>query len=566
MDSKVTMLAVGQGAMNLIEIYDNIDGKKVLVNLSLIDCGSIDGHPASKAACEASLEYAVGKMRERYEFGDCLLLDNLLITHRDGDHWNLLDRLFRMTIGMETALISENIGYLRVEESDDHIENYYVNRIDSIFRYEKNYYGECEIELTFSFRVNGQDVIPDMILEYEYGDDYMSVCWSPGFLHVYVSNDKLADLCLSGKYDLYTLNGMSTWKIPSTYAGFLQVFFGRFGIFQRIKETVINMPAEHEKVMVELLKKIEISKEDIEKAVMQNPDHVPPFIQNVYIGGNSSASGGKFSAMEKTLKMLSPNDVFEIEKGSFIDLYGGFRLYIIENLAVDELIQLTGAESVKKASIKNNATSIVSVLLLDGVPEFEKIVFTGDATVHTFYQMLLDIDEVVEYQNAIWTAPHHGAYTTIHGQIPDNEEEREVFPVLLEQAQPKKIVISAGVENIHGHPCFWFVCDAAEVLQSMATQGMPHDIYYNTNNSNKKCGAEWKFISTQIPLYTTYTILQNGSEGYRDYVFSFPPENAVPAENLLLLENREEPAGRVFGSTAIPVKTEIPSKSMFFHR
>ena len=97
-------------------------------------------------------------------------------------------------------------------------------------------------------------------------------------------------------------------------------------------------------------------------------------------------------------------------------------------------------------------------------------------------------------------------------------------------------------------------------------QDIPHDIYRNANDKNRAGGAAWEFVSTNLPLYTTYTILQDGSEGYRDYVFSFSTENAVPAENLLLLENREEPAGRVFGSTTIPSKTEIPSKSMFFQR
>lgn len=578
MDSIVTMLAVGQGAMNLIEIYDVLEGERVLVNLSLIDCGSIDGHPVSKAACEKSLGFAVEKMRERYDtFGDGMMLDHLLLTHKDADHWNLLERLFQMAIGVETALVSENIGYLRVEESDNYIENYYVNRLEGNYRYEKNYYDECEIELTFTYKVSGQDSIPEMILEYEYGDNYMSVCWRPEFLSVSVFNvyrqlNQPVGLCIFGRYGLFLPKTKEhiNWEIPSGYKEFLELFFDISGILQVILENYTDIPAGHTVVMREMLTNINVSREDIEKVTMENPDHVPPFIKNLYIGGNSSAFSGKFGAMERTLTMLSKNREFLVNKGRCIDLYGRIQLYIIEKLNEYGLKRVNNAESVSKPSIKNNATSIVSVLLLDGESAFKKIVFTGDATVHTFYQMLLDIDadikqgKPVKYKNAAWTAPHHGAYKTIHGKIPI--KGGEVFPALLEQVHPTEMVVSAGVVNIHGHPCRSFMDLVENYFTRAGIRDIPHDIYRNTNDKNRAGGAVWEFAPIECPLYTTYTILQDGSEGYRDYVFSFSTENAVPAENRLLLENREEPAGRVFGSTTIPSKTEIPSKSMFFHR
>lgn len=578
MDSKVTMLAVGQGAMNLIEIYDVIAGRRVLVNLSLIDCGSIDGHRASQAVCERALGYAAEKMQERYILGEHLLLDNLLLTHKDGDHWNLLNRLFKTAIGVDTALISEYFGYLSIEEPVDFIENYYMNRLDEKFEHEINYYGECEIESKFSYIEKMHAGRTEMSLEYTYGNSYMFVCWGPESLCISAScvntSDKLVGDCLNGEYVVWRL-GMEEqvrWEKPSGYEGFVELFFAASGILQMIRETAIYMPDEHVKLIKNILNNINVGKKKIESATMNNLNHVFPFIQNLYIGGNSDASSKKFSALKKTLKMFSQRYVVWIAKRNSIELYGGIRLYIIEKLTLSGLRQVPGAEPVSSPSIKNNATSIVSVLLRDKVPEFEKIVFTGDATVHTFYQMLLDINTDMEqgktviYQNAAWTAPHHGAYKTIHGVIPDNPEGREVFPALLGAAHPIKMVVSAGVANMHGHPCKSFMDLVENYFKEAGLQAIPHDIYRNTNDKNKGHGAAWEFASTDCPFYTTYTILQDGSKGYMDYAFSFPPQNAVPAENMLLLENRAEPAGRVFDSTAIPVKAEIPSKNMFFHR
>ncbi|MDE6846126.1 MAG: hypothetical protein K2J99_10210 [Lachnospiraceae bacterium] len=581
MDSKVTMLAVGQGAMNLIEIYEYINGQRVLVNLSLIDCGSIDGHPYSKAACERALDYAAGKMRERYGQGEYLLLDNLLITHGDGDHWNLLDCLLQKVIGAGVALIIKNqySGWLRVEEKDGFKEIYYMNAIDKIYRYEKNYYEEFEIELEVSYICEDEDIIQQVNLEYEYEDNYIAVCWNPQYFNIIVSDEteaenKLSIACDSENYIIKTKTGWRNGIIPQTYEEFIDLFAR---IYIGIRDSVIQIPDEHHRIFMDILniqKTSEISPEEIAIAVRENPNPAFPFIRNVYIGGNSSSDESKFNAMVKTLKMCAQNDVFiKAEKGIYIDLYGGLQLYIIENLQADMLMQVINAESVDKLSIKNNATSMVSVLLLDGVPEFEKIVFTGDATVHTFYQMLLDINTDIEqgkpiiYQDATWTAPHHGAHRTIHGEIPNDQEGREVFPHLLEVAHPTKMVVSAGVNNIHGHPCQSFMECVSKYMEEKVLQTMPqHFVYRNRNNHNKAVGAKWEFAPTNLPLYTTYTILENGSEGYMNYEFSFPPRNAVPAENMLLLENREEPAGRVFGSTTIPVKAEIPSKSMFFHR
>lgn len=576
MDSKVTMLAVGQGAMNLIEIYDVLEGRRVLVNLSLIDCGSIDGHPDSKAACEKALDYVAEKMKERYRQKEYLLLDNLLITHGDGDHWNLLKRLFSTVFGENLVLvIGDRCGeWIHVKEEDGFKEIYYMNEMDGTFRYEKNYYEEFEIELAVSYICKDEDIIQQVDLEYEYDDNYLFVCWNPQYFNIIVLDkieaaNKLSISCDSEEctYTIDTKTGKRTGIIPQTYEAFINLFSR---IYIGIRASVIQIPDEHHWIFTDMLnikKTPEISPEEIEAAVREKLNPARPFIRNVYIGGNLSLYGRKFNAMVGTLKTYTQNAVFiKAKKGEYIDLYGGFQLHIIENLAADKLETVIDAESVEKASIKNNATSMVSVLLLDGVPEFEKIVFTGDATVHTFYQMLLDIDISAIYRDAVWTAPHHGAYTTIHGHILYEEEEVEVFPVLLEVVHPIKMVVSAGVKNMHGHPCISFMDCVYIYLENSELQAEPHNVYCNLEDYNRKNGAEWDFFKVEVALYTTYTKFENGSEGYMDYAFFFPPRNAVPAGTMLLLENREEPVGRVFDNTTIPSKTEIPSKSMFFHR
>ncbi len=566
MHSKVTMLPVGQGAMNLIEIYDD---RGALASLTLIDCGSIDGHELSKEACEESLQYAAGKMSERWNDQEHIYLDHLWITHKDGDHWNLLNRLFEKVIGADAALVNESIGYFQMEEEADYTVEYYRNNIEGVSQYSKSYSCDCDIEWTCTYQASEGEIKQEVTLEYEYEDNVMIVRWSPTHMGITILDaaawfNKLANFSLCGMYHIHLGEGWEKVPLPQDYNGFLQLFSG---IYASIKQ-LIPIPEIHDGVILGLLQTAMPSPEMIEKCTLGNPDSVPKFIRNLCIGGNALYTGKQFAPLKKTLNMISENLILFPMKGSSYLICENFYLYIIEKLSVFELSSLEGAESVTKPSIKNNATSIVSVLAHPN-PFFINTVFTGDATVHTFYQMLLDFVQgkvKVDYRNAVWTAPHHGAYTTLRGQIPENGGE--VFSVLLRETVPGGMVISAGLENTHGHPCNSFVGLVNDFFQYSEWPGEEHFVYHNTTDSCKRSGAVWDFFETILPLYTTYTVLdrESGRQGYRYYEFSFQEQSNHMIQNMPWHERRGGTEKITEQRIKIPVMAEAPSKSMFFHR
>ncbi len=110
------VLPIGQGACNLVEVYDDSNPKK-LVFLGMVDCGNKSNEQAFNVAgyagkfnsnVEASFDYITRKMRERAgianggvtgEIKYNLLLDLFILTHQDGDHWILLEKMLESVKG-----------------------------------------------------------------------------------------------------------------------------------------------------------------------------------------------------------------------------------------------------------------------------------------------------------------------------------------------------------------------------------------------------------------------------------------------------------------------------------
>lgn len=86
---RVTMLAVGQGTSNLIEVYDNAGRMKQLI---LIDCG---GDGSEKVHVRSSTWIILDAMRKRAETEGNYdrYLDFLIISHQDGDHHSILKNI-----------------------------------------------------------------------------------------------------------------------------------------------------------------------------------------------------------------------------------------------------------------------------------------------------------------------------------------------------------------------------------------------------------------------------------------------------------------------------------------
>lgn len=112
--SVLTVLPIGQGACNLVEVYDN---SNKLVFLGMVDCGNKTNEQAFNVTgysgefnsnVEASFDYITQKMRERaqnendgstQETKYKLLLDLFILTHQDGDHWIMLEKMLEHVKG-----------------------------------------------------------------------------------------------------------------------------------------------------------------------------------------------------------------------------------------------------------------------------------------------------------------------------------------------------------------------------------------------------------------------------------------------------------------------------------
>lgn len=110
---RVTMLAVGQGTSNLIEVYDNAGRMKQLI---LIDCGG-DGFREHENV-RSSAEYILKAMRARAvtERNCDRYLDLLIISHQDEDHHSILKNILKK---LENKNQSIGIGeYWHFDEDD----------------------------------------------------------------------------------------------------------------------------------------------------------------------------------------------------------------------------------------------------------------------------------------------------------------------------------------------------------------------------------------------------------------------------------------------------------------
>lgn len=93
---RATVLTVGQGSGNLIEVYDDME----LINLILIDFGSDDGNYCSCQEVIDLMETRGNKAKEEKITKKDFYLDCLIISHQDQDHYNLMNNILT-TVDME---------------------------------------------------------------------------------------------------------------------------------------------------------------------------------------------------------------------------------------------------------------------------------------------------------------------------------------------------------------------------------------------------------------------------------------------------------------------------------
>lgn len=101
---RLTVLPIGQGSCNLVEVYDRPFSGNIpqgnLIYLAMVDCGTSHGmaDPWSDpkySHIAASLDYVIERMEERADYLGVpdYYLDSFDLTHQDADHWNLFTPL-----------------------------------------------------------------------------------------------------------------------------------------------------------------------------------------------------------------------------------------------------------------------------------------------------------------------------------------------------------------------------------------------------------------------------------------------------------------------------------------
>lgn len=531
----INLLPVGQGAMNLIEIYDSLDR---LIHLTLIDCGHdrsrpvrYDSLPHITAKC---VDYVASKMQQRFIQGGEFYLDYVLITHRDSDHWTLFDNLLERLFGTkEVTHTSENILYLQKDLSDDITEDYFENLRQKLYTYSRTYTfpaGEKEITIEYQYTINlnvqesprsnvyFQDNLQRVTAVFTLNDptapnscklydldsrecvlNVSLLRWAPNPCMVCVAGTLGTDEYVWGRTFPIPASLKTIWEIWILFLKDLTSSLTKFREILRLEPILEEGFSEGgflNYTVDDIMETLD-THQPLENIARQ-------FLWGGYVQADQSTHGNKTGVgkLRARSDLLGRFDALEVSSGQSFGLIEPFHLNIQERLSPEQLqgISVRNSEPTNSPAILRNGTSAVSLLLNTENDEFQKILFTGDATVHTFYA-LYQSNALANSQNSIWTAPHHGSYTTSKGSlyVEELKADTDIFPFFLEEGNPGAIVMEAGYENRHGHPNYTFCDWAYEGLGYMGSACDPHYIYYNKNDTRD---AAWTYEEINVPLYS----------------------------------------------------------------
>lgn len=581
----VSMLPVGQGAMNLIEVYEG--GQ--LVSLSLIDCGS---ETYTRQECFGSMKYVVEKMRLRRERidregrKDGKVFDLVMFTHRDSDHYNLFENLFNMAIGKRVILANWNdlnewsISFSTVKEQIVIDDNYYC--------FKKKYY-------KFERIIDNNNFFYKIIIEYNEGY-YVTIHYSdePKGINILAN---WSDSCWPNDvsvflddFDEEVINIKFIFENGTLYClhGFDKEEIGRFEHTSRnweLEETIFVTEYKYIcctyninfdkfiRAMEIAHKDVYKTKEDIEKE-FRDKTVVSDLITNFVVGGNVAQRNRELFYTLKKAKAISEN-VFEATPMQSFSLGYELSLRIVER--IDDTTMETLSSCVKTGVYnENNATSAVS-LLWDDANDFPICLFTGDATSHTFYNIIKgkDKEDLKYLHNCVWTAPHHGAYRTIKGYYVINKEKYYILNEMLNNLAPGKIIISAGYQNNYGHPHYSFIDQTNLYFKRSLPQCEDHDILYNKTDQRN---ATWWHDKYNVPIYTcvyinkpyvVYCIYHFKHEGTTLEMLT--PPDIIHTHLGLNSDTLEQQSPSQVITDYIDLeknlsKPEVPNKQLFWHR
>lgn len=542
----VSMLPVGQGAMNLIEVYEREGFSRRLENLTMIDCGFMKNASLLKNTLN-SVKYATEQMRRRFEQGDGIYLDNLIFTHRDLDHWTLFDNLWEELFGpnyyMKEAAFDHLEGVRWLDNHESVSESYYMyeSAQTEIYVYQKYFESPSELsEPNFeisgkiTYRADKRQSIQEVRSQLFYSSKSSGGIFRANWDMAGLSMKAYVPECDENFLNVKLARANSGFILHGFFKGEDHIWFyeGKYPqedseFRQFIAEFTLNVLGGMEEfkdinVIESFLREWFVFKGigDIIETVKGGVE-VSNVIGSVFVGGNTKADFKKGKTLTRVGEMLkrariaSKHGVTELKKDDEIPILDPITLLVLERLDLDGLKAIPRVEgnTVIDAGILNNGTSAVSVLFNRNDDGFQKFFFPGDATVHTFYGMILDLRHEL-FCDAVWTAPHHGSQRTISGE---GDDEKMVFPFLLKNTTPRAMVITAGFNNRHGHPNFSFMRWISEYFRVLRRRVQKHSIVFNLNDSRN---GEWRYIWSRFPMYTSLEpVGERGGVMYQNHRF-----------------------------------------------
>lgn len=485
-DVTVTVLAIGQGLSSLLEVWEGASyAKRTNLFVALMDCGSDDNK--EKQNVKDSITAIQDAMNKHTNIGGFTppYLDMLIISHQDTDHWNKLHLLFDGIKGKRQINHNGQLIDTCIQKPTE-IEKLDFPSVNADILISQEQYSKFNLAAANMAIYKGSQ---HLVIEKQ--DYFMNIEWS--YSELFKSNGYTMGFKIDNPYLeislCYNYNTTSSdWNII-TKTGSIQFL-------------------------------LNLNYKKVEETIDKNSD-LHCCIGQSFIGGQEDIEQPSFKEYKDKIKALSSTEVVQLIKNQknqeiFINTSWNLTCKILCCTTLSNC-KFSGGGSNK--GLKRNASSAVALWSINNT----KMLYPGDATIHTMYHMrqnhLLECAE-----SSIVLAPHHGSgktsakasrNTSIKRHSPDRWEELGFF---LNGIQPSKIIISAGMDNGHGHPNSSFIEKSEKAFDTNNTA--EHNICYNTHPSGNK-DREYKEKKEQCPLYTTVVYNNFGRTEYQPHSSNF---------------------------------------------
>lgn len=565
----ISVLPVGQGAMNLIEGYND---SNELTELLLIDMGNeMTGPKYSEGFDEKkpifdSMQYVLSKMVERAKVSNHQRkLDLLFITHRDTDHYKFLERLFQpynYSVDKGDGIVTCKLIY---DEHEDSYTAYDSNKVKcERTRYFLDFYTENDPYICLKYHItdegSGTASLFYKFHKIEISGNCKTVSFNEASLDIELRNTgkciECEDQHIISRFD----NSEGRFYIEGDTPQEIQLnvpYSNTWDLFNDWMLTLVDKLEYEEKqefvdFYYEISSGIYKTYDEVIAISKEVPKDLNKPIYKCVIGGIQSKAANEMDILSKlsqdVISTYDPSkDILMFQNGT-----SAFRLLHYYNEV--ELKNVFGTHSIQSLS---NATSAVGLFYENNITTGFKFLFPGDATNHTFIAMQNDINQPFELlKGSYWVAPHHGSAKTLNK-----------MDGMLKDANIRKLFISAGYCNKHGHPNNSFIDDFTRAMQSRPPE-TAHDICINGTDS-ARARANWIHRTVTTPIYTVLEC-KDKMIGYVWHSFEYmserPDDITYKREEYISSTNTAyEPTALTLSSNS-QRKPGDPSPAPFFRR